>query len=82
MLFNDKMRINHFFNGTVMPKFIRKSTVTTVICYLAYAVLAGCGTKGPLYIPEQRYPQKDSEQEAQTTNPKNNPEATTPTKEY
>jgi predicted small lipoprotein YifL len=22
-----------------------------------YAFLCGCGTKGPLYIPEQRYPQ-------------------------
>jgi predicted small lipoprotein YifL len=24
---------------------------------LTYAFLCGCGTKGPLYIPEQRYPQ-------------------------
>ena len=27
------------------------------LCF-ACSVLAGCGTKGPLYIPEQRYPQK------------------------
>ena len=26
--------------------------------FLLAASLAGCGTKGPLYIPEQRYPQK------------------------
>ena len=25
---------------------------------ICYAVLAGCGKKGPLYIPEQRYPQQ------------------------
>ena len=24
---------------------------------VVYLALAGCGTKGPLYIPEQRYPQ-------------------------
>jgi predicted small lipoprotein YifL len=24
---------------------------------IACGMLAGCGTKGPLYIPEQRYPQ-------------------------
>ena len=49
---------------------------------LAYAVLTGCGTKGPLYIPEQRYPQKDSAQKAPKTAPQTNPEATTPSKEY
>ena len=26
--------------------------------FLLAASLAGCGTKGPLYIPEQRYPQE------------------------
>ncbi len=65
-----------------MSKLLTKSTITTVICCLAYTALAGCGTKGPLYIPEQRYPQEDSGQEAPQTNQKNNPEATTPTKEY
>ena len=25
--------------------------------FLLAASLAGCGTKGPLYVPEQRYPQ-------------------------
>ncbi len=27
-----------------------------------YIVLTGCGTQGPLYIPEQRYPQKTQEE--------------------
>ena len=35
----------------------------SMICGL----LAGCGTKGPLYIPEQRYPQ------AGTSKPNNAP---------
>jgi predicted small lipoprotein YifL len=65
-----------------MPKFISKSTVTAMMCCIVYAALTGCGTKGPLYIPEQRYPQKDSGQEAPKTNSQTNPEATTPTKEY
>ncbi len=32
-------------------------TVPILLACLAYLTLAGCGTKGPLYIPEQRYPQ-------------------------
>ena len=32
-------------------------TVHILLVCLAYLALAGCGTKGPLYIPEQRYPQ-------------------------
>ena len=35
-----------------MPK-----TFSMIVVLTSYAVLAGCGTKGPLYIPEQRYPQ-------------------------
>jgi len=31
--------------------------LNVLIC-LAYFALTACGTKGPLYIPEQRYPQK------------------------
>ncbi len=26
----------------------------------AFSLLTACGTKGPLYIPEQRYPQANS----------------------
>ena len=29
-----------------------------VVVLMSYTVLAACGTKGPLYIPEQRYPQQ------------------------
>lgn len=28
---------------------------------LVYVVLSACGTKGPLYIPEQQYPQDTPE---------------------
>jgi predicted small lipoprotein YifL len=53
-----------------------KSMLSIVMCCLAYTVLAGCGTKGPLYIPEQRYPQgaennsapKDAKQHAMQAN--------------
>ena len=37
-------------------KTIKLSLIIAVLC--TQAVLVGCGTKGPLYIPEQRYPQK------------------------
>jgi predicted small lipoprotein YifL len=33
-----------------------KNTRNLVI-FAAYLALMACGTKGPLYIPEQRYPQ-------------------------
>lgn len=36
-----------------------------------YFLLVGCGTKGPLYIPEQRYPQKDTQAQPATTPPVN-----------
>lgn len=29
---------------------------------VSYAILMGCGTQGPLYIPEQRYPQKTQDE--------------------
>jgi len=29
-----------------------------IFMLISYALLTGCGTKGPLYIPEQRYPQE------------------------
>ena len=34
-----------------------------LVCLLLaaiYSMLTACGTKGPLYIPEQRYPQASS----------------------
>ena len=57
-----------------MPKFNKKFAMTLTLC-LAYLELTACGTKGPLYIPEQRYPQTS---DAQTTPEKNNPSVTTP----
>ncbi len=35
--------------------------------FLLVASLAGCGTKGPLYIPEQRYPQAATQPAPQST---------------
>lgn len=33
-------------------------TFLATLMIASYALLMGCGTQGPLYIPEQRYPQK------------------------
>ncbi|MFW5431821.1 MAG: LPS translocon maturation chaperone LptM [Methylophilaceae bacterium] len=44
-----------------MPK-----TFLTIFLLIFYAALAGCGTKGPLYIPEQRYPQKTQDEVPKT----------------
>lgn len=35
----------------------RLSTLILLIMLIVSFGLAGCGTEGPLYIPEQRYPQ-------------------------
>jgi predicted small lipoprotein YifL len=32
-------------------------TVSILLACFVYLALMGCGTKGPLYIPEQRYPE-------------------------
>ena len=60
-----------------MPKFNKKISMTVTLC-LAYFVLTACGTKGPLYIPEQRYPQKN---DTKITPEQNNPATTMPSKE-
>ena len=39
-----------------MPKL----NISIIMLCFAYSAIAGCGTKGPLYIPEQRYPQATS----------------------
>jgi predicted small lipoprotein YifL len=31
--------------------------IPVLVVFISYLALMGCGTKGPLYIPEQRYPQ-------------------------
>lgn len=35
-----------------------KKIITVLFLIIACCVLSGCGTKGPLYIPEQQYPQE------------------------
>lgn len=35
----------------------RLAALSILITLLASLGLTGCGSKGPLYIPEQRYPQ-------------------------
>ena len=57
-----------------MPK---QNIPIAMLCF-TLSILAGCGTKGPLYIPEQRYPQKESVPEA----PKASPGAPVPAKTY
>jgi predicted small lipoprotein YifL len=31
--------------------------IAVLVIFISYLALMGCGTRGPLYIPEQRYPQ-------------------------
>jgi predicted small lipoprotein YifL len=52
-------------------------TFLTILVIASYAILVGCGTTGPLYIPEQRYPQKTQDEapkapDASSTTPSNN----------
>ena len=50
--------------------------VLVVYALISCSALVGCGTKGPLYIPEQRYPQKQAPQnEAPKTTPQTNTDA-------
>jgi len=49
-------------------------TFLTILALASYATLMGCGTTGPLYIPEQRYPQEevqDTTQNAPDVTPTN-----------
>ena len=41
---------------------LNKFWFTSVLLGIVGSMLTGCGTKGPLYIPEQRYPQQAFEQ--------------------
>jgi predicted small lipoprotein YifL len=71
-----KWSYDKFRYEIVMPKSNTKSCFCIMTLYLIYSILSGCGTKGPLYIPEQRYPQKTDTQET----PKAAPEASDATK--
>lgn len=57
-----------------MPKLSMKLSINFFLYPLLCAVLFGCGTKGPLYIPEQRYPQ-GVEQPATPDKPDSNTES-------
>ena len=51
---------------------LTRLTIAALVC-LTISLLAGCGTKGPLYIPEQRYPQETNKPAASNANsPSNN----------
>ena len=62
-----------------MLKNMRIFAASVVSALISCIVLVGCGTKGPLYIPEQRYPQKESSQKPiqQDEAPKTAPQANT-----
>jgi len=59
-----------------MPKLF----LCVVIMCLSYTALSGCGTKKPLYLPEQRYPQESNKQVLPRTAPKTNPDTSSPAK--
>jgi predicted small lipoprotein YifL len=62
-----KCALNWFFGEMKMLKnrefLVQLLAVFGLISCLS---LAGCGTKGPLYIPEQRYPQTKEKSSAIT----------------
>lgn len=41
-------------------------TFLSFLMLISYVLLVGCGTQGPLYIPEQRYPQKTQDEVPKT----------------
>lgn len=61
-----------------MLKNIRLVVLSSAFTFIGSALVA-CGTKGPLYIPEQRYPQEEAVQKSipQDADIKDNPEANT-----
>ncbi len=53
-----------------------RKTLIYLLLISAYTALYGCGTTGPLYIPEQRYPQdvkSETPEEIDTTQPEQTP---------
>ena len=53
----DKIAFYKIWHRTAMLKKNSVLVISLVCVLVACGMLAGCGTKGPLYIPEQRYPQ-------------------------
>jgi predicted small lipoprotein YifL len=75
---DDKITFCKFNGECAMPKLL----FSLVLLGLTYAGLAGCGTKGPLYIPEQRYPQPVAKPApAANTDAASQPASQTPIKE-
>jgi predicted small lipoprotein YifL len=62
-----------------MLKNTHRLIAKVAIALTSLMLLISCGTKGPLYIPEQRYPQKESSQTSMPPDEgiKANPEANT-----
>jgi predicted small lipoprotein YifL len=62
-----------------MLKNLRLVIISCAFTLIGCGALVACGTKGPLYIPEQRYPQEQPEQNTmpQDEDIKANPEANT-----
>ncbi len=54
-----------------------RQTLIYTLLIAVFAALFGCGTTGPLYIPEQRYPQEvesdTSQDETDVTPPEQTP---------
>lgn len=50
------LRLNFMQSNVIMKEKIVHIFLLAAIC----CALNGCGTKGPLYIPEQQYPQDTS----------------------
>ncbi len=55
-----------------MARELTMYKLLNVLLCVAYFFLTACGTKGPLYIPEQRYPQ-NTETPASTEMPAETP---------
>lgn len=57
-------------------EFLREMTMLkaflSVLLIGFYMVITGCGTTGPLYIPEQRYPQGVPADSSETPNQPSN----------
>ena len=49
---------------SLQPNMLK--TFLSICALLFYVALVGCGTQGPLYIPEQRYPQKAQDKAPKT----------------
>ena len=56
----DKIAFCKNSTEVAMSKKMGVLVASLIYVLIACGMLTACGTKGPLYIPEQRYPQADS----------------------